>query len=122
MDKSSTIKVIIAGSRNYSNFSELCFVCDYYLSHSPKVEIVCGGARGADSLGKRYAELKGYKIKEFIPDWDKFGKSAGYRRNVEMANYADVLIAFWDGNSKGTGHMIDIMKNFNKPYRTYLYK
>ena len=61
-------------------------------------------------LGEAYAKLKGYGIKQFPAKWSEKGKSAGYLRNVEMAQYANALIAFWDGKSKGTRHMIEIAK------------
>ena len=71
-------------------------------------------APGVDTLAVRWANYHGYPLKEFPADWNKYGKAAGYRRNVEMAEYADLLIAFWDGKSPGTKHMIDIMKSKGK--------
>jgi hypothetical protein len=102
------MKVIIAGSRNFNDYNLLKSSCDNLLTQFTNIEIVSGTARGADKLGERYAREKGYDIKEFPANWDKFGKSAGYIRNDEMAQYADMLIAFWDGTSKGTKHMIDL--------------
>ena len=60
------------------------------------------------SAAKKYAINKGYEIERFPANWDKYGKSAGYRRNVDMANVADACIVFWDGTSPGSKHMIDI--------------
>jgi len=107
------MKVIIAGGRDFTDYKYLCQVCDYMLQNqnSAEIEIVSGTARGADKLGEQYAKEKGYKIAYFPADWDAFGKSAGYRRNVEMAEYGDVLIAFWDEKSTGTKHMIDIARD-----------
>ena len=102
------MKVIIAGSRGFNDYEKLCTVCNFTLSNQSEIEIVSGTARGADKLGEKYAKEKGYSIKKFPPNWDKFGKSAGYKRNAQMAEYADALIAFWDGKSKGTKHMIDL--------------
>ena len=85
-------------------------------------EIISGTAQGVDKLGEQIAQKYGIPVKRFPADWSRFGKSAGYRRNTEMANYADTLVAVWDGQSKGTKHMIDIMLNLNKPFhihRTY---
>lgn len=107
------MKVIIAGGRDFNNYGLLFLECEAFLLGLGGVEIVSGGANGADKLGERFARDKGYKVTQFPADWDKFGKSAGYRRNKEMAQYADILIAFWDGMSKGTGHMIDLA-NFHK--------
>jgi hypothetical protein len=72
-------------------------------------------------LGERYANEKGYRVKRFIPDWDGLGKKAGYLRNEQMAKYADALIAFWDGNSKGTKHMIDLGNKYGLKVKIYLY-
>ena len=104
------MKVIIAGSREFSDFQLLYTKCEEVLANANEVEIVSGTARGADKLGEHYASLKGYSVRQFPADWNKHGKSAGYIRNKEMAEYADCLIAFWDGNSKGTKHMIDLAK------------
>ena len=101
------MKVIIAGSRNFNDYNLLKTSCDNLLTQFTNIEIVSGTARGADKLGERYAREKGYSIKEFPANWN-LGKSAGYIRNDEMAQYADMLIAFWDGTSKGTKHMIDL--------------
>ena len=103
------IKVIIAGSRGFNDYEELCLTCDKFLG-GKEVQIVSGTARGADKLGERYAKKQGFPIKEFPANWNKHGKSAGYIRNSEMADYADVLIAFWDDKSRGTKHMIDLAK------------
>lgn len=62
-----------------------------------------------------------YNIKYFYADWDLYGKSAGYKRNIEMGNYADALIAFWDYKSKGTKHMIDYAKSKNMKIRIVKY-
>jgi hypothetical protein len=102
------MKIIIAGSRNFNDYNLLKSSCDNLLTQFTNIEIVSGTARGADKLGERYARERGYDIKQFPANWDKFGKSAGYIRNDEMAQYADMLIAFWDGTSKGTKHMIDL--------------
>lgn len=100
------MKVIIAGGRTFKDFDLLCKKVDKILSRQDEIEIVSGTARGADKLGERYAELRGYEVKRFPADWGNHGKAAGYIRNEEMAQYADALIAFWDGKSRGTQHMI----------------
>lgn len=72
-------------------------------------EVICGGAQGADQLGKLYAAYHNIPIKYFIPEWEIHGKAAGPIRNSEMADYAGEtgwLIALWDGISKGTSDMI----------------
>lgn len=103
-------KVIIAGTRNFNDYSILCEYVDRMLvnkKNSDDIVIVSGHCRGADALGERYANERGYAIEMYPPDWEKYGKSAGVRRNREMANNANALIAFWDGKSRGTKNMIE---------------
>ncbi len=102
------MKVIIAGGRQFNDYSLLFDVCSHMLQNQKEVEIVSGTAGGADKLGERFAQEKGYALKQFPANWEKFGKGAGYIRNKEMAEYADALVCFWDGKSKGTKHMIDL--------------
>ena len=108
----SKFKIIVAGGRSFNNYDLLEQKLDYYLSSKIKegydIVIISGTAKGADSLGEKYAINKGYEIERFPANWDKYGKSAGYRRNVDMANVADACIVFWDGTSPGSKHMIDI--------------
>lgn len=102
-------KLIIAGGRDFDDYEALCKTCDSLLVNiTDEIEIVSGNANGADKLGERYAKDKGYNVTLFKAEWNVFGNSAGYMRNRDMAEYADALIAFWDGKSKGTGHMIDL--------------
>lgn len=104
-------RVIVAGGREFNNYYALEAKLLYYLKNKmPDVEIVCGLAKGADNLGKVFGIRHKLKVNEFPADWDKHGKSAGYLRNSEMADNADALVAFWDGKSKGTGHMISLAK------------
>lgn len=128
------IKVIIAGGRDFSDISAvkkaLCSdipLLDDYISsvisagESYKITIVSGMARGADKAGYEAAKELHLKCYEFPADWNKYGKSAGFRRNAEMAQFADVLIAFWDGESRGTKHMIETMQRLNKPVHIVRY-
>lgn len=101
------MKVIIAGSRTFDNYKMLRTLCDIVLSRKDQVEVVGGGAKGADELGRRYAKERGYKFTLFPADWDKHGKKAGPIRNGEMAEYADGLILFWDGKSRGSKNMLE---------------
>ena len=110
-DKKENFKVIIAGSRGFSNYKLLKDTCNNALREKKKthnVIIISGHAKGADALGEKYANDEGFDLEIFPADWKKFGKSAGFRRNEQMAEFADGLIAFWDGESHGTKHMIDI--------------
>lgn len=114
-------KVIIAGSRDFNNYEFLESNCNYYLKNKfPNIEIVSGGARGADRLGERYAENYLLDIKFFRADWGLYGKRAGYLRNEQMALYSNALIAFWDKESKGTKHMIGLAKKQGLKVRVVL--
>lgn len=115
------MKVIIAGGRTFNDYELLRSKLDYYLRNQTEIEIVSGTANGADKLGERYAEERGYNVKRFIPDWNHFGKRAGFIRNEDMAKYADALICFWDGKSKGTKHMIDIAQSLDLKIRIVRY-
>ena len=119
------VKVIVGGSRSFTDAKLLKEKCDYYLSDAVAknydIEIVSGTAKGADRLGENYALEKGYHIAFFPANWSGYGKRAGYLRNEEMANYADALICFWDGESRGTMHMIDIAKKKGLPVRIVKY-
>lgn len=112
--------VIVAGGRGFGNYQLLCTKLDFFFSKITPV-IICGEARGADSLGKRYAQEHNLQVLSFPANWDKYGKSAGYRRNEEMAEKADALVAFWDGKSKGTEHMIRTMLKLNKRVKIVRY-
>ena len=119
-----TFKVIIAGGRDFVDYNLLRekvnnILVDKRLTH--KIVIVSGCARGADTFGMRYASENIFDVDEYPADWNKYGKKAGYMRNVEMAENADALIAFWDGKSKGTKHMIDIATERNLPIRVIRY-
>lgn len=116
------MKVIIAGGRDFSDYDLLCQRVNKILLKQTKIEIVSGAAKGADKLGERYAEEHGYEIIRFVADWNTFGKAAGYRRNIEMANYADALILFWDGISKGSKHMLETANEWGLKIRVITYK
>lgn len=107
------MNIIVAGSRTFTDYKLLEEVLDKYIT--PNDTIISGVAKGADMLGIVYSYRHNIKVKRFPANWNLYGKSAGYKRNVEMANNADILIAFWNGISRGTKHMIDIMNNQNKP-------
>jgi len=114
-------KVIIAGGRDFIDYALLRETCDKILCNQSDIEIVSGAAQGADKLGEWYADEKGYPLKQFPANWDKFGKGAGHIRNSEMAEYADALIAFWDGKSKGTKSMISLAKKGGLLVRVKMY-
>jgi len=106
------MKILICGSREFSDYNNFSRRMDEYLSSSDmsQIEIVSGGAKGADSLAQRYAEERQLKFTLFPADWQQYGRSAGYIRNGEMAKYCsgpkNTCVAFWDGKSLGTKHMM----------------
>lgn len=112
-------KIIVAGSRTFTNYAILHNTLQMLTKNLPNVTIISGDAQGADSLGVRYAKEKGHDVMHFPADWNKHGKSAGYKRNVEMADNADAVVVFWNGISKGAKHMIDIAKERKLPLRIY---
>lgn len=113
--------VIIAGTRTFEDYDLLKTKCDYFFQRKKPTAIVCGEARGADTLGKRYASENGILVISVPADWERHGKKAGYLRNQEMARYADALIVFWDGRSKGTRNMLEIAVEKGIPYRVVRY-
>lgn len=119
------LRVIIAGGRDFNDFPLLMNKCIAILVEETKendaiekIRIVSGGARGADKLGEQYAQIAHYDVSRFPAAWDRYGKSAGYRRNADMAKFASedgnvgILIAFWDGKSRGTKHMIELAERY----------
>lgn len=117
-DKMKELRIIIAGGRDFNDYellknSVIEIITDKTV-FPDLVVIVSGMARGADILGIKFANEMGLKIARFPADWSNFGKRAGYVRNIEMAKFAveddndGFLIAFWNGKSKGTKHMIDV--------------
>ncbi len=113
------LKIIVAGSRHFNDFLLMKSRLDFYLQRYPKnqIEIISGTAKGADLLGERYALISYLSVKRFPPQWNVFGKSAGYRRNEEMARYASHCVVFWNGKSSGTKHMIEIAKTMQLKLR-----
>ena len=129
------LRIIVAGSRDFKDYPLLRDTLMYYLTDMDdadvvddpsQVKFISGTARGADTLGEQFAYTYEYDVIRFVPDWDTYGKSAGYRRNAEMAKYASeeygVLFAFWDGKSKGTKHMIDLANRYGLEVHVVKYK
>lgn len=116
-----SFKVIIAGGRDFDDYDRLRKTCAHFLRDKAQVEVVCGNAKGADTLGALFANQCGHTVKYFPADWDQYGKAAGYIRNHEMARYADALIAFWDGESRGTKNMIEEAEKLGLPVRVLTY-
>lgn len=105
------MKVAIIGSRNL----EISDLARYIPPET--AEIVSGGAKGIDSCAKQFALSNGIKYTEFIPDYERYGRAAPIRRNDKIIEYADVVIAFWNGKSKGTQYVIESCNKKNKQVR-----
>ena len=113
-------RVVIAGCRDYDNYTEAKLYIDFCLSNIRKehdIVIISGGASGADAIGERYAKENGFKVEKHPADWQRYGRSAGPKRNKQMAIIGDYVICFWDGKSNGTKSFIEYAKEFNKPIR-----
>lgn len=109
------MKVAIVGSRTITDYNMIENVVIAFQTNEGQItEIVSGGARGVDTLAEKLANRHNIPIKVFPADWDAYGKSAGYRRNRDIVDRADVVFAFWDGKSKGTKHSIDLAKEKGK--------
>lgn len=122
--------IIIAGGRDFNNYSvAITAFKNFIISKKTRTKptIICGMAKGADMVGYDIAETHGLKIEKFFADWDKYGDAAGPIRNEEMAKYAaekgnGVLLAFWDGESKGTKSMINYAKKYKLEVHVFNYE
>jgi len=103
------MKVAVIGSRGLQ--------VDHLEDYLPEdvTEIVSGGARGIDTCAKNYAIAHGLKLTEFLPEYKKYGRGAPLRRNITIIENADLVLAFWDGKSRGTKYVIDKCKKRNIP-------
>ena len=115
IDAISKYRVIVAGCRDFTDYELLKEKCNFYLQDKKpeNVIIVSGHASGADALGERYAQERGFGLETFPADWKAHGRAAGPIRNAQMASVAHALIAFWDGKSRGVMNMIDTAKKHN---------
>ncbi|MFW9879075.1 MAG: SLOG family protein [Candidatus Thorarchaeota archaeon] len=113
------MKLAIVGSRTFNNWD---LMIDIFNQHFPSLDggwdidmIISGGAKGADEIAYYTARNHHIPYKEFIAEWEKYGKSAGYKRNKQIVDACDMVLAFWDGKSKGTQHTINLAKEAKKP-------
>ncbi len=110
------MKVAIIGSRNLGVIGLENFLPENV------TEIVSGGARGVDTCAREYAQAHNIPLTEFLPDYTRYRRSAPLKRNLEIIAYADLVLAFWDGKSRGTKYVIDNCQKQGVPIRVYLYK
>lgn len=106
------IRIIVCGSRTIHNYQLVASALKSIITDPANTEIVSGHAQGPDLLGERFARRHNIKYNIFPANWTKYGKQAGFTRNAQMLEYAcqeiPIVLAFWDGKSKGTKHMIDL--------------
>lgn len=115
------MNVGIVGSRSFDNYEFLTIVLDGIFGRlqDQPVKIISGGAVGADSLAKQYAQDRGIDIQEFLPDWDQHGRAAGPIRNKTIVENSEMILAFWDGQSKGTASTVRLAKKAGVPVHIY---
>jgi hypothetical protein len=126
------IRIIIAGGRDFDDDVQLrtemrTLTREWKDTTKKRVEVVCGMCRGADLLGKAWADDRRIPVKEMPADWDKHPRAGGHLRNREMAIYASefpygILVAFWDFESTGTKGMIDMALGFGMEVHVYRYE
>ena len=114
----------IVGSRDFNDYDKLCkFIYKTCIDENYSIrEIVSGGARGADKLGEQFAKNYNLSLKIYEADWQKYGRRAGFVRNVDIIKYCDICFAFWDGESHGTKHDIELCEQYGKPCYICYYK
>ena len=106
------MKLAIIGTRTFNDFN---LVEEEIKPELKNIEcIITGGAMGTDTLAERIAQKYNISIIIFKPDWKRYGKGAGLKRNKTIIKNADTVLAFWNGESKGTKNSIELAKKFNK--------
>lgn len=132
-------RIVIAGGRDFNDYDLLQEKCLKLLTNKmPNVIVVSGGAKGADSLGERFAREHNLEVERFLADWDNvegpacilkytsqgkpYNAIAGHLRNKKMGDATDAGIIFWDGKSSGSKDMVNVMKILEKPYRVVNYE
>ena len=116
------MKLAVVGSRGFNDYKILKEKIDWLRSQLNIDSIVSGAAKGADSLAAQYAFENHLNLIEFPANWKKFGKRAGFIRNEDIWKEADLGIAFWDGESKGTSHSLKLSEKYEKPLYIYNFK
>lgn len=109
-------RIAIVGSRDFPNLDQ---VREYVRSLPRDTIIVSGGARGVDTAAEYEANVQAMQTMIFPADWERYGKSAGYKRNISIVAYADEVVAFWDGKSRGTMHTVEIAREKGIPVKIY---
>jgi len=128
--ETTKLNLAVVGTRTFNDYRKMEHILNRLIQsliekniikNKEDIKIISGGATGADSLARKYAKLNNIEIKEILPEWSKYGKSAGFKRNIKIWKEANLGIGFWDGKSKGTEHSIKIAKDMNKDFIMYIY-
>lgn len=118
------MKIAVVGSRNFCDMQLVRYMVEEYFlpssGQAPYNVLVSGSARGVDSCAEETAKSIGAEVEIYIPEWDRLGKSAGFIRNRQIIDAADMVLAFWDGESKGTKNSIDLAVAAKKPINIYI--
>lgn len=115
------VRLAIVGGRDFSDYPYMQECLRKLQQENTVLQVVSGGARGADSLGERYADENGIPKHIFQAEWDKYGRSAGFRRNRDIVDACDMIAAFWDGRSRGTENTIALARAAGKRVVIYNY-
>ena len=108
------MKIAVIRSRSLTNI-----ILDQYVTEDTE-EIVSGGAVGVDACAAEYAKRKGIKLTEFLPEYQRYGRGAPIVRNKKIVDYADKIIVFWNGSSKGTLSVIKYAQKIGKEYEVII--
>jgi len=113
------IRITIGGYRKYNDYDVFCKNVDAYISETgaDEITILSGHCSGVDMMAERYAAEKGYCLEVYPAEWRKYGKAAGPIRNRRMVEKSDMVIAFWNGSSKGTRNLIKCAEMLKKPVK-----
>lgn len=115
------MKLAVIGSRDFTNYQLLKRYLDEFQKEYPFDTIISGGARGADSLAEKYAKANNLAFFSYLAEWEMYGARAGFVRNKEIIRNADMIIAFWDGTSRGTLHSIKLAEKQRKKHIVIYY-
>lgn len=107
------LKVAVVGSRGLQILD-----LEIYLPQGTS-EIVSGGAKGVDICAREYALSHNLKLTEFLPEYQRYGRFAPLKRNLQIIQYADQVLAFWDGASQGTKFIIENCPRYHRPVTVF---
>lgn len=116
-------RIVIGGSRDYRDYDRFCALIDECLEKlniKDEIQILSGHCSGTDALAERYAAQRGFRLEIYPAQWERYGRAAGPKRNEQMVLQSSLVIAFWNGASKGTKHLLDCAARFCKPVYIFL--